>query len=72
MTLRTRLSVLNLEARDNPSGPDLVYPYGSTVVVAPTDTSTTATTTPDTTAPTTTTGTIDPALLNSLYGATGQ
>ena len=29
MTLRTRLSVLNLEARDNPSGPDLIDPYGA-------------------------------------------
>ena len=65
-TLRTRLSVLDLEARANPSGPEAIAPYtppgDTTVVDTTTDTTTTTgiggliTTVTTTTATTTTTG----------------
>jgi hypothetical protein len=74
MALRTRLFCTVLEARDNPSGPDLVDPYGGTPPAPP---------------PPADPGTmgdgagalgnvgagdqvIDPVLLDSLYGSGGS
>jgi len=71
MTLRTRLFVQDLEARDNPSGPADIAPYGTDTTPAKTDTTnsgnvlinivTSVTTTVSTT---TTTSTTD---ANSIY-----
>jgi len=72
MTLRTRLFVQDLEARENPSGPSPLDPYGSDTTPAKTDTTTdsgnflvsiiTAVTTAVSTTTTTTTSDV-----NSIY-----
>jgi hypothetical protein len=74
MSLRTRLSCLNLEDRANPSGPDLIDPYTGADGTAPV-----VTATPDTTqvavdigsgivaATTPTNTTTSPDTTNSIY-----
>lgn len=70
--LRTRLFVQDLEARDNPSGPTPIDPYGNDTTPAQTDTTGSGNVlisivTSVTTAASTTTTSTDTTDVNSIY-----